>query len=450
MKTSIINSLGYGSGLDVPKLVADLAAASREPKVARLDRRTATVQASISAVAQAQSDLDGFASSFTRLVAGGTLQSQPTVSDPTVLAAQARPGTRLGDFSATVEVTQLARGQTLASVPYATAATPVGQGTLTITIGGVPHDIAIGAADESLSGIAAAVNAARTGVSATVATDTNGARLVFKGASGTASAFTVSSADPGLASLSYPGGATLIQAARDARFTIDGLDYTRGSNSIEDAIPGVTLTLQKAAPGQGVTLGTARNGDTLKSTLGDFVSVFNQLKGHIAAARTATNSDLALRQLDRQLGQLVAQPVTSGDPASLSAIGIKTQRDGTLLFDEGVFNAVFAASPDAVEAIFSPTRDATHTTISDPGIAGALATLKGAAIASNGALSGLTSRLSKQASALGTERARMETRETAYAKRLEAQFGGLDSRVGALKATKTYLDQQIKLWTASR
>jgi flagellar hook-associated protein 2 len=43
----------------------------------------------------------------------------------------------------------------------------------------------------------------------------------------------------------------------------------------------------------------------------------------------------------------------------------------------------------------------------------------------------------------------MEAREAAYAARLTQQYGSLDARVGALRATQTYLDQQIKLWTRS-
>jgi flagellar hook-associated protein 2 len=156
-----------------------------------------------------------------------------------------------------------------------------------------------------------------------------------------------------------------------------------------------------------------------------------------------------MRTLDRQMAQLVSQAVTSGTPASLSAIGVKTNRDGTIMFDEAAFGAAYARDPDAVEAIFSPTRDATHTALTDPGIGGALAALKTAATATNGALAGLTSRLGKEASALASDRARMEARETAYKARLEAQFGNVDSRVGALKATQSYLDQQIKVWTRS-
>jgi flagellar hook-associated protein 2 len=47
------------------------------------------------------------------------------------------------------------------------------------------------------------------------------------------------------------------------------------------------------------------------------------------------------------------------------------------------------------------------------------------------------------------DRTVMEAREAAYKARLEKQFGGLDAKVGAAKATQSYLKQQIDLWTKS-
>lgn len=450
MVSSIAYSLGYGSGIDVSKLVTDLAAASRDPKVALFDTREKAVQSSISAVAQARSDLEGFATSLANLVAGGTLQSQPNVSDTSILDAKARVGASMASFSGAIEVTQLARGQTLASGFVTAATNPIGQGTLTLTVGSTPFTVTIGSGNDSLNGLAAAINGAGSGVTASVVNDTSGARLVLKGPSGTASAFSLSSSDPGLTDFTYPGSMTQVQSALNAEFKVDGLAYSRPSNSVDDVVPGVILTLKKVAVGNPVPISVTRAGDTLKSTIADFVSVFNELKGHIADARTATRGDQAMRTLDRQISQLVSQSVTTGSPSSLSSIGVKTNRDGTITFDEAVFNAAYAANPDAVEAIFSPTRDATHTAATDPGIGGALSALKTAATATNGTLASLSTRLANQAKSLASDRARMEARETAYKDRLDKQFGGIDSRVGALKATQSYLDQQIKVWTQSK
>jgi flagellar hook-associated protein 2 len=441
MITSIANSLGFGSGLDMPKLVADLAAASREPKVARFEARARTVQASISAVAQARSDLDGFASSLSALIAGGSLQSQPVVSDATLLDAKPRAGAQLGNFAGEIEILQLARGQMSASGLFASSAAPVGQGTLTITVGTVATDVVIGATNDSLDGLAAAINASGSGIAANVITDPQGARIVLKGTTGAASAFTLSGSASAF---------TMVQTAQDARFRIDGLNYTRGSNTVDDAVPGLSLTLKKAAPGTTVSVGVTRSAEPLETTLDDFVSVYNTLKSDLATARGATRNDSTLRTLDQQLSRLLTQAVSSGSPASLSAIGIKTNRDGTIALDEIAFRAAWASNPDGVEAIFMPTRDSLHTAATDPGIGGALDALKTAASGGSGPLASLTGRLGKESAAITKDRETMEAREATYKARLERQFAGLDGRIGTLKATQSYLDQQIKAWNGSK
>ena len=65
---------------------------------------------------------------------------------------------------------------------------------------------------------------------------------------------------------------------------------------------------------------------------------------------------------------------------------------------------------------------------------------------SGGPLDGLKTRLQKEVDAIGKNRARMEEREEAYRLKLEKQFTQMDARLSALKATQSYLEQQIKLW----
>lgn len=450
MVTSIVNSLGYGSGIDVSALVTSLAAASRDPKVSRFDTRATAIQTSISAVGQARSDLENFTTALATLASAGSLQSQPSVGDTSILDAKAKAGTRMSSFSGEVEVTQLARGQTLASGYVTSASDPVGQGTLTLTVGSTPYTITINSSNDSLTGLATAINGAKSGVTANVVTDANGSRLVLKGPTGTTNAFTLSSNDAGLTNFTNPGAMTVVQSALDATVKVDGLSYTRPSNTIDDIIHGVSLTLKKAEIGTPVSIGTTPSGDAIKSTMADFVSVFNELKGHIDAAQTATRNDSALATLERQMNSLISKAVTSSAPNSLSSIGVKTNRDGTITFDTVAFDKAYAANPDGVEAIFSPTRDATHTDATDPGIAGALASIKTAVMATDGPLTSLATRLNKEAANLAKDRDKMELRETAYKAKLDKQFGGLDARLGTLKATQSYLDQQVKMWTASR
>ncbi len=451
---SITTALGVGSGIDTVRLVEDLAAASRDPKVAQFDSRANANKAKISLVAQARSDLENFSSTFAELVAGGTLQSQPSVSDATALSALAAPGVRAGNLSAEISVQQLAKSQTIYSDYLVSAAATVGQGSMTLSVGTQNYTITIDATNDSLTGLAAAINATASGVTANILTDSNGARIVLKGQTGAAGAFTltpVTGGDPALDRFAYPGtgsGLTLAQAAQDAAFTVDGIAYTRATNSFTDVFPGITLTLKKAAPGVPIAVTSSRPTEVLRQTLGDFVSVFNTLKKDLTQARTSTGGDQALRALETQLAALISNSVTS-DPAinSLTDIGVFTNRDGTIGFDSTKFEAALAANPDAVEAMFSPTRDATHDTTTDPGLSGSLKALKDTATATGGSFATVTSRLNKESELISDARTRMEARELAYKNRLTRQFSGMEARVAALKATQSYLTQQIKLWS---
>lgn len=453
MVTSIANSLGFGSGLDIKQLVTDLSAASRDPKVARISALTQQNQARISAVAQAKSDLVGFADSLEQMIADGSLRSTPTVSDESVLSATARAGLSADSFSATIVVNSLARAQTAYSGIVADKAAAIGTGTMTLSVGGVNKTITIDATNNSLEGLATAINASGAGVTASIVADTGGSRIVLKGATGEANAFTLTAdvgADPALAAFGYGagGGMTLGQSATNASFTIDGIAYSRDSNIVDDIIPGMSLTLKKAAPGQPVDIGASRPLDMIRQTVGDFVSVYNQLKKSLSAAANMSGTTSTLRSLERELSDMVNKVLTTGSGISkLSDIGITSAKDGTLTLDSLKLEKALTADAGAVEALFSPRRDATHTIVSDPGIAGVLDAIRDKAVASDGAIGRVSKTLADKSSSLAEQLEKVEEREAAYKTRLEKQYSALDVKLNAFKATQAYLEQQIKMWT---
>src|SRR5687768_13174406 len=107
--TSIGATLGIGSGLDINKLVTDLAAAAKAPKEALIARREAANQAKISSLAGMSGAIDSFASALASLISGGSLFTQPSVSEPSIVAASTIAGNRLNSLDAEMEVIQLAK-----------------------------------------------------------------------------------------------------------------------------------------------------------------------------------------------------------------------------------------------------------------------------------------------------------------------------------------------------
>lgn len=452
MVSSISNSLGFGSGLDIKQLVTDLSNASREPKVARIASLTQQNQARISALGQARSNLEGFADSLAQMIDDGVLRSTPTVSNDSILGATARAGLHADSFSATVVVNQLARAQTAFSAIVANRTAPIGQGAMTLTVGGTSYAIAVGAANDSLDGLATAINASGSGVTASIVADDGGHRIILKGPSGAANAFTLTAdagADPGLSAFGYGAGGsmTLGQSAANAEFTIDGVAFSRASNIVDDVVPGMSLTLKKAAPGEPVDIGASRPLDMIRQTVGDFVAVYNQMKNSLTAASAMSGATTSLRELERELGNLVSKVLTSGSGINkLSDIGISTTKEGLLAVDNAKLEKALATDAAAVEALFNPRRDATHNATTDPGIAGALDAIRDKAIASNGVIDRVSKSLAERSKVLTEQLEKIEMREDAYRARLEKQYGSLDAKLAAFKATQAYLEQQIEIW----
>jgi flagellar hook-associated protein 2 len=240
------------------------------------------------------------------------------------------------------------------------------------------------------------------------------------------------------------------QAAANAEFTIDGIAFSRASNIVDDVVPGMSLTLKKAAPGQPVDIGANRPLDMIKQTVGDFVAVYNQLKKSVVAASGMAGPTTSLRELERELATLVGRVVTSHPGINkLSDIGVSTTKEGLLAVDETKLAKALETDAGAVEALFNPRRDGGRTAISDPGIAVALDAIRDKAVGVNGVIDRVSRSLTTRKENLAEQLETVEMREDAYRARLEKQYGSLDAKLAAFKATQTYLEQQIKMWTNS-
>ena len=372
---SILTSLNAnGSGIDTDSLITNLTAAQKSSLEAPITTKQTANTAQISSVASISSDLTTFSTSLNTLIQGGTLQTQPTSSDTSVMSVAAVAGTPVGALNQQVTVNALAQAQSVKSAAYATAQA-FDTGTLTLTVGsGTPVSIGIGTSNNTLSGVAQAINAQAAGVTANIITGSDGtATLVLKGATGAAQSFTLAAADDSgatqptgavsLSSLAYPaaGGAglTRTQAAQDASVTVDGVTVTRATNSVSDVIPGVTMNLVKTGT---VTLSSTRPNSAITEAVNDFVSAYNSLLGELNTATAAATSasdagplrgNQAIRSLKTQLAQLTTRPLTAtGTIRTLAELGVQTKQDGTLSVDSGTLNTMLTQHPDDVEAMF--------------------------------------------------------------------------------------------------
>jgi flagellar hook-associated protein 2 len=474
--TSISNTLGAGSGVDFVALANQLVDTQFATKLKNLTATDTKLTAQISGVGQIKSGITAFSSSLTTLVKGGTLATQPTSSNTAIVKTAALPGAKLSGFSGSIEVRQLAAAQSAATGPIADKSAPVGTGMLTLTLGtatvadgamtgftagsGNPINIAITSTNSSLTGIAAAINARNAGVTASIVSDADGSRLVLKGSTGAAQAFTLTATEnpgnEGLAALNVGVGATgttIGSTAKDAIVAVDGVAVKRSTNSIKDLIDGVQLDLVSASVGTTVTLGNSSPSANITQSVSDFVDTYNQLLNVIKQEtdqKTGTlSADPVAKSLTRALGQLTVTRLvpgsSTGGPATLADIGVVTNRDGTLSVDAKKLDAALKKNPAGVEALF-----ADGTGASEHGLAGALTVISDNATNAKYGLGASADRYSKAKDGIAEAQDKISKQEDTLRTRLTAQFAATDARVAAYKATQDYMKQQVDAWNASK
>lgn len=458
---NISNLLGAGYGIDTSSLVTQLVAATRGPRESLLSERSSLNNTRISALASAASSLDTFAKALSETLSGGGFVGQPVSNDPTIVAISALPSGTPQGLPAQIEVRQLASAQVLESASLAAKTTPVGLGTLTLTTASGAHTITVDSSNNTLEGLASAINGANAGVTASIVTDNRGARLVLRGATGDANAFTLTdggTADADLLRFTWngaTGGMIRPQPALDSIVLIDGVEMQNDSNVLKDALPNLRIDLNKAAPGTLVTLATneptKNNADLVK----EFVDAYNTLRTALNAASAAgvdgasagaLSGDPAVREMIRQLSRLSTTTLSATGPyKTLNDIGVSTNRDGTLKLDTARLNAAIAADPAAVTQMLNPT----VSTPASPGLAKAVETMRDSLQADGGALAASKKKYDSLKADLTKQLEKLDRDMENYEERLTATYAKLDAQLAAFKATQSYLEQQVAVWTKS-
>ena len=465
--TSIASTLGAGSGIDVASLVTSLVAAQFTPRNAQLQTKTDAITAQISGVSSLKSAVGDFSAALRSLVKGGTLAASPTSSNLGTARITPLTGQTVGALAATLDVLQLAKPQSAASDPIPDRAAAIGAGSFTLTFGsatvadghmtgftaggGTPVTIAIDSDHTSLDGIAAAINAAAAGISASIVSDTGGARLVLKGATGASQAFTLASGDAGLSDLTVGVGAarsSIGSVAQDAIVKLDGIEVHRAGNSISNLIDKAKLELTGTGT---TTLGVSEPTAAIGQAVSDFVDTYNQLltllKAQTDPKTGALRNDPAARALQTALARLPSTVLTGGDgsaPRTLAELGVGTNRDGSLRLDSGRLSTALATYPDAVAAMFADGAGA-----SGHGLAGALAAIADAATSTTVGLGASATKYDKAKTELADQQAKASDDASALRDRLTLQFTTMDARVAAYKSTQNFLKNQIDAWNNS-
>jgi len=391
MAVDYLSALNVGSGLNVTQIVDALIDAERAPQEATLTAKVEEKTVSISTFAQAKQEFSGFSenlsllSSFTGLVVQSSGSSvYPTVSD----------NSKVVPSEHVMEVSQLAKPQTLAFTGYTSETAVIDASAITLDLGTWNSDGSYTSGSTNaltfdpgatLTDVRDAINELDIGVTATILrTSDNNYALTLRAPMGlenqmrlqtTPIAPAVSSLlnfDPSAADRAGNSGDAIKEAiaAQDAIFTIDGLSVTRPSNVVDDVIAGVSLELTAVSVGP-ETISARYDEDMTLEAVQLFVDELNTLTNSLNEMNKTglddeTSGPLAgdtlIRAYRNQLRMITTTPIAGyGDEdIFLSNFGVMTNRDGTLSLDEAKFRSYFQNKPDAFAALAN-TRTSTDS-----------------------------------------------------------------------------------------
>jgi flagellar hook-associated protein 2 len=433
---------GLASGLDTAAIVKGLVAIERQP-IARLEARretTSSLRQVMRELAVRARELSAKASALKSALA--PIVWSASSADPAKVRATADPGAAQGTHE--VSVTQRAAATRLVSsegVADASAAGTFGTGTILLRVGAVETAIEIGAGMDSLEGVRDAINASGESVRAAIVNDGSEApyRLVVTGlATGAENAVSLDAS--GLSGGSATLFLTSLVAARDALFSVDGIEMTRPENTVRDAIEGVTLDFAgETAPGTSVLVTVAIDTEASAKKIVDLVAAYNSLAGMIrdrsrpgkdGAPGGPLLGDFGAGIAERRLRAAVAAAAGPEEAPNLAAIGIVTERDGTLRADQAKISAAIAKSPEAVAALVSDAATRLFDAANDLGISKTgLFEARGAAL--DAFLRDLDAQIARKEDAL----ARLE-------EDLARRFAALEGLLGRFRAQSDFLLQK--------
>ena len=443
-----VQALGAGAGFDTKKIVEALVNAERAPAEARIKSRIAESESKISGLGQAVSILNVVKDAALRLNDAKDFQTF-AVSNSQTSAFSATSTTSARAGSNNITVSQIAQEQRSVSNGFAseTAAFTAESFTLSLSVGSTSATTTeITVTDASLQGTVSAINAANLGVTAEIV-DTGVAgdryRIQLIGETGAEQAFSLASDDD---SISFSS----VQAATDAQLNVNGIEFTRSTNVIDDVLTGVSLTVNTMTDGA-ANLNISQDNSQARANIVDFVAIYNEAQLQMkdlanSSIDGALAGDSIFRSLTSSLRNIVlgSSSSGSGDISNLSDMGISVARTGELVVDDTKLDDALAYSYSDVIQMFSANTDDQSTSSSDvAGLAGDITKLITDATDSD-------SYLVTQQATLATGNSEREEQLTVLAERMERveerynrQFLAMQQIIDQMNSTRESMESSF-------
>jgi len=469
-----VSNLGVGSGLKLSDILDSLQTAEKAT-LKPISTQQSAYTAKLSAYGTLSSALTTFQTANTALNSADLFSSTTATSSGSAFSATTTGGAVAGSY--TISVSKLAQAQTLTSGVQSSNTAVLGDSsaasrTLSIKLAdGTSKDITLTSDQTSLTGMRDAINKAGAGVNASIIKSGDGEYRLSLTAAKTGEKYAVSSVtvtgdntlqnivgfDASKSDADNP--MDLSVAAQDAELTVNNVAITSSSNTISDALEGITLDLKDVTTTSSQTLTVAKDTTKVTTALSDFVDAYNTLLDQFnsltkytavdvgADAQDSSNGalvgDSTLRTIQTQLKGLLTNAASSSNYKTLSQIGISSDpTTGELKLDSAALKTALDKDPEGIKEMMVGDGKTT-------GITTKIATNLSGWLSSTGIIQAAKDGVSKTLNNLTDQYNKMSTRIDNLIARYKAQFTQLDVTMSSLNSTSSYLTQQFDNMSSS-
>lgn len=456
--SSIVSTLGAGSGIDVKALAQSLVDAEKTPKKERIDAKIAQSEAKITGYGAVKFALSTLKTAFGKLNDASDFSAiKPSNTQPGALGITASSTAEAGSYS--IEVLQTALMQRTVSSNFADRATPLNvispatTGTpfsLNLTVGGVNKgDISV--PNPSPAGLVSAINGAKLGVSAQLINTGSGYNVVITGETGTANNFTLTSKDSQGAPVAGVAFTTHLQQALDASLKVNGLTVTRSSNTITDVLDGVTLDLFTPTTGAARldlnrdTTGIKDNIKGLLTAYNDFeetLKILGNRESEVEEFGGTLAGESLLQSVRSQVREMLTNPSSTPGTNIQAArhVGLSLDRNGKLTLDEAKLDTALQNNFGEVSTLFSAGTNNKSIYSSAPGgVAGDAIKKLEKMLLSTGVVETQSKNATVKIAKYKEELVVLDERMVKLMERYMAQFSVMESIVGNSNSTRESL-----------
>ncbi|MCM2971549.1 flagellar filament capping protein FliD [Larsenimonas suaedae] len=460
-----ISSLGVGAGLDLGSLLNQLQSAERS-RLAPIATQQNSYNAKLTGYGKLSSALESFQTAAKALGDPSLYQSKSAASESTAFSAALGENAQEGSYS--VKVNRLATAQSLATTGQASRTDTIGTGDagkLTITVGDKTTEVVLGSDNSSLEGIRDAINGSDAGVTASIINDGSGTphRLVLSSeTTGESSQITTSFAYDSLLAtdttmanmLNYDSAdksGNLIEtvAAQNAEVVINGLTVTSNTNTVEEAIQGVTLSLTETNE-TAETLSVSQDKDTIKGAFEELVSSYNALQKVIDTqtkfdAENGRNGALfgesSVRNMQVQIRGAFNTSTEGTGFNYMAQIGVSLNSDGELEIDSDKLDKAIASDSAGVAELMAGADG-------ESGVAGIMTSTMDRILGDDGLIDSVKDNINNRLDSLSKRYDQVSASIDATVSRYRKQFNDLDVMMSSINSTSNYLSQQFSAMNA--